>query len=97
MEKNNELNLEQMEAVTGGVWHTVNTGKPGVNAAVRLGPSTGTSQVMSLPNGTRVNTVSDDLIYDPVAGRNFVKVKYFDKNGVEKEGYIASSILGLKR
>ena len=47
-----ELNLNQMEQVTGGVWRTVNTGVSGLNAALRIGPGKNTKQIASLPNGT---------------------------------------------
>lgn len=87
-----ELNLETMEQVSGGVKHTVNTGIPDLNAAVRAEPRKSSRQIGSLANGTQVNTVSDQLVFDPESGRNFVQVRF---NG--KTGWIASSILGLKR
>ena len=41
-----ELNLNEMEQVSGGVWRTVNTGVEGLNAALRNGPSKkGTKQI----------------------------------------------------
>ena len=92
-----ELSLDEMDQVSGGVYRKVNTGREGLNAAVRSGPSKGDRQIASLPNGTVVDTVSDILVYDPVAGRNFVEVTYTDRGGVTRTGWIASSILGLKR
>ena len=92
-----ELSLDEMDQVSGGVYRKVNTGKAGLNAAVRSGPSKGDRQIASLPNGTVVDTISDELVYDPVAGRNFVEVTYTDRGGVTRTGWIASSILGLKR
>ena len=96
MEKK-ELSLDEMNQVSGGVCRKVNTGREGLNAAVRSGPSKGDRQIASLPNNTIVDTISDVLVYDPVAGRNFVEVSYTDRGGVTRTGWIASSILGLKR
>ena len=88
-----ELNLNEMEQVNGGVWRTVNTGVDGLNAALRDGPSKkGTKQIASLPNGTQVDTVTDQVVYDPASGRNYVQVTV---NG--KTGWIAASIVGLPR
>jgi uncharacterized protein YraI len=87
-----ELNLNQMEQVTGGVWRTVNTGVSGLNAALRIGPGKNTKQIASLPNGTQVDTVTDQVVYDSVSGRNFVEV---DVNGMR--GWVAASIVGLPR
>lgn len=92
-----ELSLEEMDQVSGGTFRTVNTGKAGLNAAVRSGPSKSDRQIASLENGTVVDTISDVLVYDPVAGRNFVEVTYTDRGGVSRTGWIASSILGMKR
>ena len=92
-----ELSLYEMEQVNGGVFRTVNTGRTDLNAAVRSGPSKGDSQIASLPNGTVVDTVSDELVFDPVGGRNFVEVTFTDKHGATRTGWIASSILGMKR
>lgn len=89
----NELNLNEMEQVTGGVLRTVDTGIPDMNAKLRNGPSMeGTKQIASLPNGTVVDTVTDELVRDPKSGRNFVQVTV---NG--KTGWIAASIIGLPR
>ena len=87
-----ELNLDQLEQVQGGVWRTVNTGVKGLNAALRAESKKSSTQIASLSNGTQVDTVTDELVYDPVSGRNFVKVKV---NG--KTGWIAASIIGMKR
>ena len=88
-----ELNLNEMEQVNGGVWRTVNTGVDGLNAALRDGPSKkGTKQIASLPNGTQVDTVTDQVVYDSASGRNYVQVTV---NG--KTGWIAASIVGLPR
>ena len=87
-----ELDLESMAKVSGGVGRTVNTGVAGLNAALRLEPRKSSTQIGSIPNGTRIDTVSDQLVYDPEAGRNFVQVNY---NG--KIGWVASSLVGLPR
>lgn len=88
-----ELNLNELEQVSGGVWRTVNTGVEGLNAKLRNGPSMkGTKQIASLPNGTLVDTLTDQVVYDPASGRNFVEVTV---NG--QTGWIAASIVGLPR
>ena len=92
-----ELSLDEMDEVAGGVNRRVNTGRDGVNAAVRNGPSKENRQIASLPNGTVVDTVTDQLVFDPVAGRNFVEVTFTDNKGATRNGWIASSILGMKR
>ena len=71
---------------------TVNTGVDGLDAAVRAEARKSSKQIGHLPNGTKVETVSDELVFDPEAGRNFVQVHF---NG--QTGWIASSILGLPR
>ena len=92
-----KLNPEEMGQITGGVARTVQTGIDGLNAAVRSGPSKSDKQIASLPSGTIIDTVSDQLVYDPVAGRNFVEITFTDKKGNIQTGWIASSIVGLKR
>ena len=96
MEKKVELSMDQMEEATGGVYHTVNTGVADLKAAVRKGPGKSYGQITSLPNGTVVDTISDP-VYDQVAGRHFVEVTFTDKGGVTRTGWIATSILGMKR
>ena len=88
-----ELNQEELGQVSGGVWRTVNTGVEGLNAKLRNGPSTkGTKQIASLLNGTQVNTLTDQVVFDPASGRNFVEVTVDGK-----VGWIAASIVGLPR
>lgn len=87
-----ELNEQELDKVVGGVGRTVNTGVSGLNAVLRLEPRKSSKQITSIPNGTRVDTVTDQLVYDPEAGRNFVQVNY---NG--KIGWVASSLVGLPR
>ncbi len=90
--ENKELSTEELDEVSGGVGRTVNTGVAGLNAALRLEPQKFSKQIGSIPNGTRIDTVSDQLVYDPEAGRNFVQVNY---NG--RIGWVASSLVGLPR
>ena len=92
MENNHELSMDEMSQVSGGVWHTVNTGVSGLDAALRAEPRKSSRQIGHIPNGTDVDTVSDTLVYDPDSHRHFVQVRY---NG--KIGWVASSILGMKR
>ena len=91
-EMKKELNLDEMEHVVGGVWLTVNTGRNCMDAALRAEPRKSSRQIGHIPHGVVVDAVIDDLIYDSVSGRNFVKVTY---NG--QTGYVAASILGLPR
>ena len=92
MDQMNELNMEQMEQVSGGTWHTVNTGVSGLDAALRAEPRKSSRQIGHIPNGVSVDTVSDQLVYDGESRRHFVQVMV---NG--KTGWIASSILGMRR
>ena len=97
MEERKELSLNKMEAVAGGVQRIVNTGIDNLNAAIRNGPSKGRKQIASLPNGTVIDTISDELVYDSVSGRNFVEITFTDKKGQKASGWIAASIVGMKR
>ena len=87
-----ELNMNEMEKVTGGTDKTVYTGVPNLNAALRLEPRKDSKQIGSIPNGSHVETIDNQLHYDPAAGRHFVQVRW---NGLV--GYVASSIVGLPR
>lgn len=88
-----ELTQNEMANATGGVRRTVNTGVSGLDAALRSDPSKSSSQIGHLANGSVVNTVTDQLVYDPVSERYFVEVKTPDG----RTGWIASSILGMRR
>ena len=92
-----ELNLDVMAQVTGGVKRTINTGIQGKSAAIRSGASTSASWIAGLPNGTEVDTVTDELVRDRVSGRNFVEIDFIDKNGNQARGWVAASIVGLPR
>lgn len=97
MENMKELNLNEMEMVNGGVQRIVNTGTTD-KAAIRSDPWKGKrNQIDALVNGTVVDTITDELVYDAGSGRNYVKIKFINKYGKEAEGWIAASIVGLKR
>lgn len=91
-DKLNELKIDELEQVTGGVWRTVNTGVAGLDAAVRAEPRKSSRQIGHIANGTQIDTTGDNTEYDPESGRHFVQVTF---NG--KVGWIAASILGLPR
>ena len=88
-----ELNGNNLEKVTGGRARTINTGVDGLKAALRNAPSKSSKQIAALANGTEIDTISEELVYDPVSGRNFVEVMTTDG----KTGWIAASIVGLPR
>ncbi len=89
-----ELSLDELNQVTGGVLKTVNTGTA-QNAAIKDRPG-GAKVLASLPNGTVVDTVGDP-VYDPVTARNWVQVRYHDAGNRVRKGWIAASIVGMKR
>ncbi len=87
-----ELDLNSMAKVSGGKSRTVNTGVDGLDAAVRAEPRKTSRQIGHIPNGTKVATMGDNVVFDPESGRNFVQIDY---NG--KPAWMAASILGLPR
>ena len=87
-----ELSTEEMGQVSGGVWRTVQTGVQGLDAALRAEARKSSRQIGHVSNGTQVDTVTDQLVYDPDSGRNFVQVTV-----IGKTGWIAASIIGLPR
>ena len=89
-----ELSLDELDQVSGGVIKKVNTGTT-QNAAIKSAPGNA-KVVASLPNGTLVNTISDP-VYDEATGRNWVWVEYKNASGKTKKGWIAASIIGMKR
>ena len=93
-----ELNVNEMNQISGGVQRVINTNCSD-NAAIRSAPTRGQqNQIASLPNGTIVNTINENnLTYDAVSGRNFVQIQFIDKYGVQRTGWVAASIVGLKR
>ena len=93
-----ELNLNEMDQISGGVQRVINTNCSD-NAAIRSAPTRGQqNQIASLPNGTIVNTINENsLTYDAASGRNFVQIEFIDKRGVKRTGWVAASIVGLRR
>ena len=95
--KTRELSLDMMEQVTGGVIRYINTGSSS-KAQIRSTPTQGENNRMdSLENGTQVDTIDDSLVWDEVSGRHYVKISYKNKKGVQKVGWVASSIVGMQR
>ncbi len=88
-----ELNLDEMANVTGGRLVTINTGTD-QNAAIRNAPGNG-DIIASLKNDTIVDTVGTP-VYDSGTDRNWIRVK-FKKKGKTRTGWVAASIVGLKR
>ena len=97
IEKNGiqELNLDTLSQVTGGRKVTINTGCSD-KAAIRRDHCKGRNQIAALENGTVVNTISDP-VFDPASGRNWVQIEFTDKNGNLRTGWVAASIVGMKR
>ena len=94
---NNELKLDELEQVTGGTQRVVNTNTAD-KAAIRSDPfKAPRNQIAALESGTIVNTVDDVLVYDENTKRNYVKIIFTNAKGVETEGWIAASIVGLPR
>jgi len=92
-----ELNMEDLAQVAGGVNRTVNTGTSD-KAVIRKGPGKDYKQLTSLENGTVVDTINEkDLRWDEGFGRHFVEVWFTDKKGNRQRGWIASSLVGLRR
>lgn len=92
-----ELSLDQLNQVSGGVQRVVNTNTED-KAAIRSGPFKAPgNQIDALVNGTIVDTVDDELVFDPETQRNYVKIKFINRNGNPAEGWIAASIVGLPR
>lgn len=89
MENMKELNMEELEQVSGGV--KSNTGIDGVDAALRKEARKSSKQIGHIPNGSDV-TILSSSVYDSESRRHFVQVDY---NG--KVGWIAASFVGLPR
>ncbi|MBQ8109038.1 MAG: hypothetical protein IJ124_02595 [Clostridia bacterium] len=89
-----EINLDALEQVVGGVYRNVNTGTE-QNAAVKSAPGSG-KVIGSLPNGSVVNTIGVP-VFDAGTNRNWIQIEFTDSHGKAKQGWIATSILGLAR
>jgi len=95
--KMTELSMESLEQVTGGVTRYINTGSSS-KAQIRSSPTMiDTNRQDSLTNGTVVDTIDDSLVWDDVSNRHFVQISYVNKNGQQRVGWVASSIVGLPR
>ena len=93
----NELNINELEQVSGGVQRVVNTNTPD-KAAIRSDPFKAPgNQIDALVSGTVVETLTDELVFDENSGRNYVKIRFINKKGQVAEGWIAASIVGLPR
>ena len=86
------MKAEELDNVVGGVLRRVNTGVQGLDAALRAEARKSSRQIGSIPNGEHVDTITDELVYDPESGRNFVKIRC---NGMT--GWVAASVIGLPR
>jgi len=96
MKRTMEMSADELAGVTGGSLRYINTGMDS-KAQIRSAPSTAAGRQDTLTNGTPVDTISErNLVYDEVSGRHFVQISY-EKNGVTKYGWIASSLVGLRR
>lgn len=85
-----ELSLDEMEQVSGGMRRPVNTGTSR-DAAFRSGPGKSYPELCGIPNGTKVDTIGRETVWDPESGLNYVQVMY---NGME--GWIDASIVGMR-
>ena len=90
-----ELKMEEMDQVVGGVNRTVNTGTDD-KAAIRKGPGKEYGQITSIVNGTVVNTIGDP-VFDEASQRHFIQIEFYDRNGNFRSGWIATSLVGMKR
>ena len=94
---NNELKLDDLQQVTGGTQRVVNTNTID-KAAIRKDPfKAPNNQIAALENGTIVNTIDDQLVFDENTKRNYVKIQFTNAKGALCEGWIAASIVGLPR
>lgn len=93
MSEINELSLDELEQISGGRTATINTGTE-QNAAIRTAPGNG-AIITSLKNGTLVDTVGTP-VYDSGTDRNWIMIKFKYKGKIQT-GWIAASIVGLKR
>ena len=90
-----ELSLCEMEAVSGGTV-AINTGTSQNAGIWKKWESIASGKANdSLENGTKVEVIGKPR-YNEAKGRNYVLITYL-KKGVIKKGWIAASIVGLKR
>ena len=96
MENYRELDLNELENVSGGKTAPINTGSD-QNAGVWKEFETIATRKAddSLENGTPVNIIGAPTFHEG-KGRNYVQIEYV-KKGRAKKGWVAASIVGLKR
>ena len=91
-----ELSLNELEQVTGGKVAYISTGEDQNAGIWKKWDSIGIKKADdSLENGTAVNIVGTPR-YHRAKGRNYVEIEY-KKKGSKKKGWVAASIVGLKR
>ena len=92
-----ELNVNDLEQISGGTQRIVNTNTHD-KAAIRSDPFKAPgNQIDALESGTVIETLTDELVFDPGTQRNYVKIKFTNRKGQLAEGWIAASIVGLPR
>ena len=83
-------------AVSNGTRKVYHVHTYGGTLNLRRGPGKGYGQITSIVNGTPVNTISDP-VWDDVSGRHFIEIEFYDRNGIFRTGWIATSLIGMKR
>jgi len=91
-----ELNLDQLEQVSGGLTAPINTGDEQNAGVWRKWENIGVKRADdSLENGTTVNIIGAPKFHKG-KGRHYVEIAYTTKSKM-KTGWVASSIVGLTR
>lgn len=91
-----ELSLNEMEQISGGKVSHIRTGDDQNAGIWKKWDSIGSKRADdSLENGTAVNIVGAPKFHH-AKGRNYVEIEY-KKKGKTKKGWVAASIVGLKR
>ena len=90
-----ELSLDELEAVNGGT-AVINTGTSQNAGIWKKWENIASGKASdSLENGTKVEVMGSPR-YNEAKGRNYVLISYL-KKGLLKQGWVAASIVGLKR
>ena len=91
-----ELTLEEMERISGGATAPINTGDDQNAGIWRKWEYIGVRKANdSLKNGTMVNIIGAPKFHEGKR-RNYVQIAYTNKGKMLK-GWVAASIVGLKR
>ena len=91
-----ELDMNELEQVTGGAQAPIQTGGDQPAGVWKNFEDIATKKASgSLVNGTVVNVVGAPR-FNEAKGRNYVQIEYL-KKGVVKTGWVAASIVGLGR